>query len=84
MKGLHRLSIMCKGGDGTNSEALLLFHGCKLRLCEIEMLDFVKCTTCRRENIPTFFRTLVKTLKWFQNTCFDICENNNNVRKNDC
>ena len=56
---------MCKGGDGTNSEALLLFHGCKLRLCEIEMLDFVKCTTCRRENIPTFFRTLVKTLKWF-------------------
>ena len=54
---------MCKGGDGTNSEALLLFHGCKLRLCEIEMLDFVKCTTCRRENIPTFFKDTCENIK---------------------
>lgn len=43
------------GRDGMNSEALLLFHGRQLRLCEPEMLDFVKCTTCRREKILGFF-----------------------------
>ena len=37
------------GRDGKNSEALLLFHGHQLRLCEPEMLDFIKSDTCRRK-----------------------------------
>ena len=42
------------GRDGAHSEALLLFHGLQLRLCEPEMLDFVKSTTCRREKSLLF------------------------------
>lgn len=43
------------GRDGMNSETLLLFHGRQLRLCEPELLDFVKCATCRGEKNPCFF-----------------------------
>jgi len=53
------------GSDGTNSEALLLFHGQQLQLCEPQMLDFVKC---RREKFLDFFMTLVKTVESNQST----------------
>ena len=33
------------GRDGQNSESLLLLHGKHLRLCEAEMLDFLRSTT---------------------------------------
>ena len=39
------------GRDGKNSEALLLFHGHQLHLCEPETLDFIKCDTCRRKEM---------------------------------
>ena len=39
------------GRDGKNSQALLLFHGHQLRLCEPEMLDFIKSDTCRRKKM---------------------------------
>ena len=54
--------------DGTNSEAVLFFHGRQLGLCDPEMLDFIKCTTCRRENILAFFMTVMKTAESFQAT----------------
>jgi len=40
-----------EGSDDKNSEALLLFHGHQLRLCEPEMLDFIKSDTCRRKKM---------------------------------
>ena len=49
------------GRDGGNSEAVL-------RLCDPEMLDFIKCTTCRREKILAFLMTVIKTAKSFQAT----------------
>ena len=69
IKGLHRVinygppndmelyvqAFGRAGRDGKNSEALLLFHGHQLRLCQPEMLDFVRSDTCRRKKILAQF-----------------------------
>ena len=73
------------GRDGMDSEALVLFHGRQLRLCEPEMLDFVKCDTCRR----------VKSLAFFDDTgdnrgivpkhlCCDICARDCECGETEC
>lgn len=56
------------GRHGMISEALLLFHSHQLQLCEPEMLDCVKCTTCTREKILAFLVTQKKTAESFQIT----------------
>ena len=62
------------GRDGGNSEAVLLFHGRQLRLCDPEMLDFIKCTTCRREKILAFFDDGNESNKVIpSHLCCDIC-----------
>ncbi|XP_022806642.1 Werner syndrome ATP-dependent helicase-like [Stylophora pistillata] len=99
MKGLHRVinygppntieayvqAFGRVGRDGANSEALLLFHGHQLRLCEPEMLDFVKCTTCRRENILTFFDDIGENSEVIpKHLCCDICENDCQCGETEC
>ena len=62
------------GRDGRNSEAVLLFHGRKLPLCDPEILDFIKCTTSRREKIFTFFDESNENSKVIpSHLCCDIC-----------
>ena len=73
------------GRDGTNSEALLLFHGRQLRLCEPEMLDFVKCTTCRREKILAFFDDTSENTRVIPNhLCCDICAKDCQCGETEC
>lgn len=73
------------GRDVANSEASLLFHGCQLQLCEPEMLDFVKCTTCRRENIPSFFDDTGENSEVIpKHSCCDICENDCRCGETEC
>ena len=73
------------GRDVANSEALLLLHGCQLRLCEPEMLDFNKCTTRRRENILSFFGDTGENSKVIpKHSCCDICENDCQCGETEC
>ena len=62
------------GRDGKNSEALLLFHGHQLRLCEPEMLDFIKSGTCRRNKMLEQFDDTSGNQGVIPNhLCCDIC-----------
>lgn len=73
------------GRDGAHSEALLLFHGRQLRLCEPEMLDFVKSTTCRREKILAFFDDTSENSRVFPNhLCCDVCANDCQCGETEC
>ena len=73
------------GRDGTNSEAFLLFHGRQLRLCEPEMLDFVKSTTCRREKILSFFDDTSENGRVIPNhLCCDICAKDCQCGETEC
>ena len=60
--------------DGKNSEALLLFHGHQLRLCEPEMLNFIKSDTCRRKKmLEQFDDTSGKQGVIPNHLCCDVC-----------
>ena len=73
------------GRDGMNSEALLLFHDHQLRLCEPEMSDFVKCTTCRRKKILAFFGDTKENNRVIPNhLCCDICAKDCKCGQREC
>lgn len=49
------------------------------------MLDFVKCTTCRRENILTFFDDIGENSEVIsKHLCCDICENDCQCGETEC
>lgn len=88
IKGLHRVinygppnnmesyiqAFGMAGRDGKNSEALLLFHGHQLSLCEPEMLDFIKSDTCRRKKMLEQFDDIDGNQGITPNhLCCDVC-----------
>ena len=73
------------GRDGKNSEALLLFHGHQLRLCEPETLDFIKSDTCRRKEMLEQFDDTSGSHGVIPNhLCCDVCAQDCQCGEKEC
>ena len=73
------------GRDGKNSEALLLFHGHQLCLCEPETLDFIKSDTRRRkEMLEQFDGTSGNHGVIPNHLCCDVCAQDCQCGEREC